>query len=267
MPPTSDTPKSSVVAIDFHGDQILTCQHGGEPRVAMRRIVENLEMSWGSQYTKLMACAEKFNCFEIETVGADGKVRDMLTMPVAKLPLWLATINPAHIKNAVKRAKIELYQAESAIVLHDYWTKGVAVSGDMEGVVTSLDRSVMNAIGGMVKSIMTKQLAELVPALVEREVLAGRYGIVQGVCALQVVEMAGYTKGRRPRGATQFISRRLGRYHEDRAVPIRRSEHGSGRVRLFDETTARRWLADGGKTEIDHYIAGRSGQGSLRLIR
>ncbi|PTR06450.1 MULTISPECIES: phage antirepressor N-terminal domain-containing protein [unclassified Novosphingobium] len=267
MPPTSDTPKSSVVAIDFHGDQIVTFQHQGEPYVAMRRVVENLGLAWQVQQRKLAECGSRFACHHMVTHDTTGRRQEMLSMPVAKLPLWLATINPNKIPDPVKRAKIELYQAESAIVLHDYWTKGVAVRGDMEGVVTSLDRSVMNAIGGMVKSIMTKQLAELVPALVEREVLAGRYGIVQGVCALQVAEMAGYTKGRRPRGATQFISRRLGRYHEDRAVPIRRSEHGSGRVRLFDETTARRWLADGGKTEIDHYIAGRSGQGSLRLIR
>lgn len=263
---SSDTPKSSVVAIDFHGDQIVTFQHQGEPYVAMRRVVENLGLSWPAQRVKLAESGDRFLCSDIATHDSTGRIQPMLSMPVAKLPLWLATINPNKIPDPAKRAKIELYQAESAIVLHDYWTKGVAVRGDTEGMITNIDPAVMRALGGMVKGIMAKQIAELVPALVEREVLSGRRSVVLGVCALQVAEMAGYTKGRRPRGATQFISRRLGRYHEERAVPIRRSEHGSGRVRLFDEVTARRWLNDGGKTEIDHYIAGRKGQGSLRLV-
>lgn len=263
---SNDTKSTALVAIDFHGDQIVTCQHEGVPRVVMRRVVENLGLSWGSQRDKLTE-SPKFNCTDISTVGADGKIRVMLAMPVAKLPLWLATINPNKIPDPAKRAKIELYQAESAIALHDYWTKGVAMRGDSDGLVTSIDPTAMRAIGGMVKGIVQKQLSEIIPQLVEREVLASRYGVVPGVCALQVVEMAGYTRGRRPRGASQFVTRRLARYHEDRAVPVRRSQHGAGEVRLFDEVTARRWLTDGGKTEIDLYISERRGQGKLKLVR
>jgi len=47
-------------------------------------------------------------------------------MPVDKLPLWLVTINPNKIRDVAIRAKVEEYQAESAIALHDYWTKGTA---------------------------------------------------------------------------------------------------------------------------------------------
>ena len=43
----------ALVPMDFHGDQILTFKAGGEPYVAMRRIVENLSMSWGTQRNKL----------------------------------------------------------------------------------------------------------------------------------------------------------------------------------------------------------------------
>lgn len=263
----ANTSNNSLVAIDFHGDQIVTFHHDGEPYVAMRRVVENLGLNWAGQHAKLVEQTGKFACMDIHTHDATGRRQPMLSMPVAKLPLWLATINPNKIPDENKRAKIELYQSESAIVLHDYWTKGVAVRGDMEGMVTNLDPAVMKALGGMFKGIVQKQLAELLPSLVEREVLTGRYSVIEGVSALEVAEIAGYAKGRRPRGLTQFVSKRCGRYHEDRAVPVRRSRHGSGNVRLFDEATARRWLSAGGKSEIDHYIAGRKGQGALKLVQ
>lgn len=255
----------ALVAIDFHGDQIITFQHDGEPHVAMRRVVENIGIDWARQRQKLEGDS-RFNCRHMPTVGADGKSREMLAMPVAKLPLWLATINPNKISDPAKRQKVEWYQAESAIVLHDYWTKGVAVRGDMDGLVTNLDPSVMRAIGGMVKGIVGKAVAELIPSMVQAEIGAHRYAIVEGVSALEAAEIVGYGVGMRPRGLTQFISRRLTRFHEDRGVPVRRSRHGSGKVKLFDETATRKWMSAGGKAETDAYVSERFGQGKLRLI-
>lgn len=257
----------ALVAIDFHGDQIVTFQHGSEPYVAMRRVVENIGLAWQSQIIKLRENADRFSCHDIVTTGADGKAYQMLAMPVAKLNLWLASINPNKITDPDKRQRLQWYQEESAIALHDYWTKGVAVRGDMDGMVTNLDPTVMRALGGMIKGIVQKQLGEIVPALINERVMSGRLTVVEGVCAVEVVEMAGYKTGTRPRGVSQFVTRRLARFHEDRGVPIRRDRRGIIKTRLFDEVTARQWLGAGGKTEIDHYIAGRKGQGSLRLIR
>lgn len=115
----------------------------------MRRVVENLGLNWAGQHTKLAAQSAKFNCMDIHTVDAAGRSYPMLSMPVAKLPLWLATINPNKITDAEKRQKIEWYQAESAIVLHDYWTKGVAVRGDTDGLIACFHRSEMRALIGV----------------------------------------------------------------------------------------------------------------------
>lgn len=264
--PNSHTQNTAMIAIDFHGDQLLTFQHRSEPHVAMRRVVDNIGISWSRQREKL-ADDPRFSCALMSTTGADGKTYDMLAMPVAKLPLWLATINPNKITDPAKRQKLEWYQAESAIVLHDYWTKGIAVRGDMDGMVTNLDPSVMKAIGGMMKGIVQKQISELLPSLVNERIMSNRLTVVEGVCAVEVVEMAGYKTGQRPRGVSQFVTRRLARFHEDKGVPIRRDRRGIIKARLFDEVTARQWLGAGGKTEIDHYIAGRKGQGALRLVR
>lgn len=266
MSDSTHTQNTALVAIDFHGDQLLTFQKDGEPHVAMRRVVENIGLDWSSQRKKL-ADDPRFVCGDITTHDSTGRLQPMLAMPVAKLPLWLATINPNKITDPAKRQKIEWYQAESAIVLHDYWTKGIAVRGDMDGLVTNLDPSVMKALGGMMKGIMQKQLSEMLPALVSERVMSSRYTIVEGVCAVEVVEMAGYKTGMRPKGSSQFVTRRLARFHEDRGVPIRRDKRGIIKARLFDEVTARQWLAAGGKVEIDHYIAGRKGQGALKLVQ
>jgi hypothetical protein len=61
----------------------------------MRRICENLGMAWQSQNAKLMEQREKFNRNDIVTVAEDGKAREMVAVPVRKLALWLASINPA----------------------------------------------------------------------------------------------------------------------------------------------------------------------------
>lgn len=150
------------------------------------------------------------------------------------------------------------------------WVTGVALPALRRGHevhALNLSQSDRSAIGGIIKGVVHKEIATLLPALIEQQIMAGRYSVVEGVSALEVAEMAGYTAGKRPRGASQFITRRLGRYHEDRAVPIRRSRHGSGKVRLFDEATSRDWLKRGGGAEIDQYIAQRKGQGALRLIQ
>lgn len=150
------------------------------------------------------------------------------------------------------------------------WVTGTALPAIRRGhelqsvALSQQDRS---AIGGIIKGVVHKEIATLLPALIEQQIMAGRYTVVEGVSALEVAEMAGYTAGKRPRGASQFITRRLGRYHEDRAIPVRRSRHGSGKVRLFDEAASRDWLKRGGRAEIDQYIAQRKGQGALRLIQ
>jgi len=92
----------------FHGDEIVTFEEGGVRYVAMRRIVENIGLDWKSQSVKLMEQKEKFHCGDITTVDAKGRNYPMLCMPVEKLPLWLACINPNKVSETV-RPKLERY--------------------------------------------------------------------------------------------------------------------------------------------------------------
>jgi hypothetical protein len=253
--------------VPFHGDEIVTFEAGGARYVAMRRIVENMGLAWQSQHPKLLDQREKFNCHDIMTVGADGKEREMLSMPVEKLPLWLASINPNKIKRPDVLAKVERYQAESAIALHDYWTKGVAVRGDMDGVLASISPAASKVIGGIVKGILHKELAAMTQQAVEKAILADpRRAALNVVSVRQLLDDAkAVRKGRRS------LNRRIGNSLRDLAA----SDNDGGKATRCPHTGV--WLFD--RTFAEHYMRGAGcglvvahndkmrGQGVLKFAR
>ncbi|WP_089613678.1 MULTISPECIES: phage antirepressor N-terminal domain-containing protein [Escherichia] len=111
--------------VPFNGQQIITAMAVGVAYVAMKPIVENLGMSWGTQQQKLMKQLDKFNCIHMNMVAADGKLRKLLCLPLKKLNGWLFSINPEKVRADI-RDKLIQYQEECFTVLHDYWTKGKA---------------------------------------------------------------------------------------------------------------------------------------------
>ena len=110
---------------EFLGKEITLVDDNGVAYVAMREIVEGIGLSWGTQSIKLNENSKKFNCFHIETVGADGKNRQMLCMPIKKLNGWLFSINPNKVRADLKE-RLENYQEECFLALWDYWTEGIA---------------------------------------------------------------------------------------------------------------------------------------------
>ena len=147
------------------------------------------------------------------------------------------------------------------------WVTGVALPALRRGHdPMTMNADMRSVIGGIVKGVVRKELGQVIPALVMEQMASDRLKVIEGVSALQVAEMAGYGDGKRPRGMVQFVTRKLRRYHEDRKYLPERSPHGSSKVLIYSEAISRRWLADGGRTEIDHYAAQRRGQGKLRLV-
>lgn len=111
--------------VTFDGDSLVLASHEGEPYVVMKPAVSALGLDWKSQHAKL---TEKFSATMgiITTVAEDGKLREMLSLPLRKFPGWLYTINPSKVAPEL-RDKILRYQNECDEVLWAYWTSGVAV--------------------------------------------------------------------------------------------------------------------------------------------
>ncbi|HFD3847287.1 TPA: phage antirepressor N-terminal domain-containing protein [Serratia marcescens] len=115
----------NTTAVQFHGQPIITAMAAGMAYVAMKPIVENLGMSWGTQQQKLARNVGKFGCIHMNIPSAGG-IQKMLVLPLKKLNGWLFSINPAKVRADI-RDKLIAYQEECFTVLHDYWTKGSAV--------------------------------------------------------------------------------------------------------------------------------------------
>lgn len=125
-----------LLPVTFHGDTIFCIDYQNQPYTPMRPIVENMGLDWGGQAVKLKANRGRWTVEMISTVAQDGVKREMLSMPVRKLPAWLNSINPKKVRPEL-RAKIELYQAESDDALWNYWINGRAERAKAEPVIPS----------------------------------------------------------------------------------------------------------------------------------
>ena len=145
--------------VTFHGDTIFCIDYQGQPFTPMKPIVENLGLDWATQFRKLknnesrwgiviMTTATRGTVTNITTVAQDGSEREMLCMPVRKLPAYLNSINPRKVAPEL-RAKIELYQAESDDALWNYWMHGRAerpVPQTAEAAITPDQQCTLQAI-------------------------------------------------------------------------------------------------------------------------
>lgn len=113
--------------VKFNNQELLTLKVGEIIYTAIRPIVEGMGLDWTTQAKKIRNNAEKFNCRDMPTVAQDGKIREMLCMPIKKLNGWLFSINPEKVKPEIKDDVIA-YQEECFEALYNYWHKGEAIN-------------------------------------------------------------------------------------------------------------------------------------------
>ena len=125
---------------------------------------------------------------------------------------------------------------------------------------------VRKAIADLLPDLLSESLAIVLPSMVREKVGERQHAVVQGVCAGQVLDMAGVPQRKGLRGLASWLSRRLFRFHATRGVQVRLANLGSRSAYVYDPLICREWLAAGGKAEIEKKVAERRGQGSLRLV-
>lgn len=124
--------------VPFYSDTLTLIEHNGQPYIAMRPIVENMGLDWRSQQRKLNS---RFHSIVVNmtTVATDGKTREMLCLPLQKLPAWLFTVHPRKVAAPI-RAAVERYQAESEAALWSYWTGGQAKQSEIRRALKKAQR-------------------------------------------------------------------------------------------------------------------------------
>lgn len=115
----------STQTISFYGSELLTLKIEDVIYTAVKPIVEALGLSWGTQKRKLIDQQEKFNWVHMNSVAEDGKMREMICMPLKKLNGWLFSINPEKVRPDLKEKVIQ-YQEECFEALYNYWHFGKA---------------------------------------------------------------------------------------------------------------------------------------------
>lgn len=104
--------------VNFYGDQITVALVGEDDLyVPLRTVTEYLGLEWSSQYRRVQRDSVLARSIRTLTVhGADGKLRDMLCLPLDKLPGWLFGITVSKLK-AELAPKLERYREECFRVL------------------------------------------------------------------------------------------------------------------------------------------------------
>lgn len=119
------TTQISTQTISFYGSELITLKVEDVIYTAVKPIVEAIGLDWGGQQQKLSKSSDKFNCRDISIVAKDGKIRQMLCMPLKKLNGWLFSINPEKVRPDLKDRVIQ-YQEECFEALYNYWHFGKA---------------------------------------------------------------------------------------------------------------------------------------------
>lgn len=117
----------SIATIEFHGQQLITLQHDGQPFAAMKPIVEGMGLNWATQFRKLTGNESRWGVVEM-TIPSKSGDQQTSCMPLRKLPGWLMTIHPNKIKDLAVRERVVMYQNECDDALWKYWSQGEAVN-------------------------------------------------------------------------------------------------------------------------------------------
>lgn len=145
--------------LSFHGSDLITLKVEDVIYTAVKPIVEAMGLDWGGEQQKLSKSGDKFNCRDISMVAKDGKIRQMLCMPLKKLNGWLFSINPEKVR-ADLREKVIQYQEECFEALYNYWYFGKAERKTTVDQRTGL-RNAVNMLVGK-KALMYNEAYNLV---------------------------------------------------------------------------------------------------------
>ncbi len=130
-----------LLPVQFREDTIYLVSLDNEPFVPLKPISENLGLDWRSQHRKLLDTARRWQPKSIKVVAQDGKLREMICIPLRKLPAWLYSISPEKVKPEI-REKLVKYQEECDEVLWNYWfaRKTPSLPGSPEEIVALSER-------------------------------------------------------------------------------------------------------------------------------
>ncbi|KQO86070.1 hypothetical protein ASF33_05355 [Methylobacterium sp. Leaf92] len=225
--------------------EILVVEREGEPRARDIDIAERLGFKQPRDIRKILArhrgALEGFGPVVVFETSYRGQKAEEWHLNEEQA-LYAATVSDAPNAPAVRAMLIRTFVA---------WRRGHLEAAPFD----------MKAVGGMVKGILTRQLAEVVPSMIAAELATRTMMIRRGKTAGQIWKEHG------------FPPIRLGGWFSNRLRAMKCEIEGGGcgelglsTARLYDPDKASAWLRNGGRMMVERKIAERKGQGALRLV-
>lgn len=115
----------NIVKVPFHGHELTAIETAEAVMVPLKPICDRLGLDVEGQRKKVRSRQAIF-ASEMMSEPALKTARPSLCLPITRLAMWLASINPAKVKPEL-RTMLELYQREAADVLDRYFRKGEAI--------------------------------------------------------------------------------------------------------------------------------------------
>lgn len=113
---------NSLVSVPFHDDEILAHEdEHGDVYVLMKRVCENLGLSWNGQYERIQRHQVLSGSIRvIRMEGEKGVTRDHVTLPLVYLHGWLFGVDTSRVKDAI-RDKLIAYQTDCFRVIANHF--------------------------------------------------------------------------------------------------------------------------------------------------
>lgn len=125
--------------IVFNNQKLITFEKDGIQYTAIKPICENIGIDWESQRQRIMRddVLNSTACM-IKVVAEDGRVREMLSLPLQFLNGWLFGVDSKRVKSEQAKEYLFKYKMECYQALNNYWQSGIAVNKRMSQNFESL---------------------------------------------------------------------------------------------------------------------------------
>ncbi len=140
----------------------------GEVYVAPKSVCEIFGIAWQTQQRKIAEAAARWDYKTITVkLPGDDQERSIAVIPDRKVRSWICGISAEKVKAEI-RAQLRAFQDECDEVLHQYWTKGIAVN-PRSGLIPLQDLKIFlgEVVGTAVKSAIAEVSSGLVVSIRE----------------------------------------------------------------------------------------------------
>lgn len=280
-----DSTAIALKSVQFRGSVLETFERGGQPFVVLKPIVEGMGLDWNGQFQRVKRDPVLGSTMCVtHTVGADGRRREMLCLPLRMLNGFLFGVDASRVRRAIQEQVIG-YQRECYDALAAYWMEGAAVnpragSGDGELVrridgiarmvshkVTEIERMAKDLTAD--RSLVSEVVQKIHDRLNEITASSGSAEDSGMVSAYRILGMAEVPDGKRYAGLYSLVSKEIRDYCGLGGYRMRIVDLEPGKRWEFDREAAIAWLEAGGRADIwrriNAYWDRKRGQSVIRF--